>query len=383
MHGAAYIQPQQINQRAPRSKGSTMTLHLKPTTTAATRSATRRLWISIAAAALAFVAQVTHFAQAANAVVGTATLDYQDSSRGRALTSEIFFAAQAGTPVQSFSPILPIAAVDITRGATPDANVLRRPLIVVSHGNWGTRFSQGWLARELVLAGYVVVSTSHPGTMNDDRTPAGAIRLWDRSQDVRVVLDQLLADPTWSRLIDPQRIGFWGHSFGGWTGLSLAGARFDMQLQTAGCQQQQPKDMYCDGLLSGDFSQVPLSNSGDSYQDPRIKAYYVAAGGPGAGFTAASLRAIRTPVAFDTAQFDTVLAAQTNARWLAQQIPGATEVLRPVGHFSYVPLCRPLIGKIAAALICTDPDGVSRANTHQATASATLAFFDKHLVAGQ
>jgi predicted dienelactone hydrolase len=316
-------------------------------------------------------------------VVGTATLDYKDSARNRALTSEIFFAAQDGTAIKSYSPILPIAAVNITRGATPDAGFVQRPLIVTSHGNWGTRFSQGWLARELVYAGYVVLSTSHPGTMNDNRTPAGIYRLWDRSQDVRVVLDQLLADPVWSRLVDAQRIGFWGHSFGGWTGLSLAGARLDMQLQTAGCQQQQPKDMYCDGLVNSDFSQIPLAGSGDSDEDPRIQAFCVAATSPGAGLTPESLRNIHVPVAFDTAQFDTVLAAADNAHALALRIPGATEVVRPVGHFSYVPMCRPLIGKLAAALICTDPEGVDRAALHKSTTSATLAFFAKHLAAAQ
>jgi predicted dienelactone hydrolase len=279
-----------------------MTSTFKASINAALKSASRRVLISASVATLAFLAQVAHFASAADTVVGTATLDYKDSTRKRALTSEIFFAAQADTPFESYSPLLPIASVNITRDATPDAGFVQRPLIVISHGNWGTRFSQSWLARELVQAGYVVVSTSHPGTMNDNRTLAGAYRLWDRSQDVRVVLDQLLADPVWSRLVDAQRIGFWGHSFGGWTGLSLAGARLDMQLQTAGCHQQQPKDMYCDGLVNNDFSQIPLAGSGDDYQDPRIKAYYVAATGPGAGLTADSLRHIRVPVAFDTAQ---------------------------------------------------------------------------------
>jgi predicted dienelactone hydrolase len=343
-------------------------------------AALRRWWAGSAVAALAFVAQMALTQSAmAQGVVGTSTLNLNDAARNRKLTTEIWFNASPGSTAQSFSPILPIASIEIARSAKPDSAFVKRPLIVVSHGNWGTRFSQGWLARQLVLAGYVVITPSHPGTMNDNRNMAGAVRLWERSQDVRVVLDQVLADPQWAALIDANRIGFWGHSFGGWTGVSLAGGRFDVAQLLAQCEQQQPKDMYCAGAITDEAKAVATTGSADDYRDLRIKAYYLAASGPGMGMTAASLKNIGVPMAFDTAQFDTVLAPSENSSRMAQTIPGATEVKRAVGHFTYVPMCKPVIGKIAAALICTDPDGVDREALHSSVRADTVAFFGRHL----
>jgi predicted dienelactone hydrolase len=341
----------------------------------------KRLLLPLLVAALGFVAQVHQLAKAATVemVVGSTTLAISDSTRGRNLPSEIWFQAQAGTPRGSFSPLLPIAAIELSKDATPASNFNKRPLIVISHGNWGTRFSQGWMARQLVLAGYVVITPSHPGTMNDDRNMAGAVRLWDRSQDVQRVLDHVLADPQWAGLIDSQRIGFLGHSFGGWTGVSLAGGRFDYAAQLAACQAQSPKDMYCAGMTSEDLSAISLAGSDGDYHDSRIKAMYLVATGPGRGMTTASLQQIKVPMAFDTARMDDVLAAADNSTWLATTIPGATEVMREVGHFGYVPLCRPIIGKITASLICSDPPGVSRPSVHQAVAAKAVAFFDQQL----
>jgi predicted dienelactone hydrolase len=333
--------------------------------------------ISLLATAAA-LSTVCGLANAASSVVGTATLPITDTPRGRALTTEIWFEAAAGAQAADFSPLLPIAAIQIARNATP-APAAQRPLIVISHGNWGTRFSQGWLARTLVQAGYVVVSPSHPGTMNDDRTLAGSVRLWDRSADVKVVLDRLLQDPQWAGLIDADRIGFFGHSFGGWTGVSLAGGRYDMQSQIAGCQAQQPKDMYCDGWAKEDISAVSMKGAEADYRDARIKAFYLAATGPGSSMTLPSLQNIRVPMTFDTARFDDVLAPKENAHFLATAIPGASEITRDVGHFSYVPVCKPFIGAMVAKLICSDPASVNRAELHRAVGQAVVGFFDKTL----
>jgi predicted dienelactone hydrolase len=334
-------------------------------------------FLTHASAALLWAAQVP--SATAAPVVGTYTIAVKDAARNRALDTEIWFQAAAGTKAEDVSPLLPIAAISIAPNATPAPEFKARPLIVISHGNWGTRRSQGWLATRLVQAGYVVISPSHPGTMNDDRSTAGALRLWDRSQDVRVALTAVLGDPRWAGLIDASRIGFWGHSFGGWTGVSLAGGRYDFKALLTACQAQQPQDMYCKGSTTEDLSQISMAGSDGDYTDARFKAFYLTAVGPGSSFTAASLKTIALPMRFDTAQFDDVLAPAINATRLAATITGATEIVRPVGHFVYVPICRPFIGRALANLICTDPSGVDRADVHQKVAADTIAFFDKQL----
>ena len=170
-------------------------------------------------------------------VVGTATLDLQDKATGRQITTELWFKAAADAQVEWFSPRPPLRSIPIARNAGPQPSQRKQPLIIISHGNWGARFSQGWLALELVKAGYVVLSTSHPGTVGDDQSVAGRYRLWDRSRDVSFALDEVLKHPKWAALIDENRIGFVGHSFGGWTGVSLAGGRYDPARQRAFCDE--------------------------------------------------------------------------------------------------------------------------------------------------
>jgi predicted dienelactone hydrolase len=325
----------------------------------------------------------TTTALAADNVVGTATLDLQDSTTGRKVTSELWFKTAADARIEQFSPRPPLRAIPIAPNAEPQPPLRKQPLIVISHGNWGSRFSQGWLALELVKSGYVVLSTSHPGTVSDDQSAAGRYRLWDRSRDVSFALDEVLKTPKWAALIDHDRIGFVGHSFGGWTGVSLAGGRYDAAGQRAFCANSRTKDLYCDATLKDDIASVPAKDSGNSFKDGRIKAFYIMGSGPGQGFAADSLKAISAPFVVDTAQFDEILDPLTNSTNLALQIPTAKEVVRPVGHFAYVPECRwlvgPILSKLADLPLCDDPRGVDRALVHKQVAPDVVAFFDKTL----
>lgn len=316
-------------------------------------------------------------------VVGTASIEMENQANSRKSVSELWFETAADAKVENFSPRLPLRSIAIARNAAPLPSARKRPLIVISHGNWGSRFSQGWLALELVRNGYVVLSTSHPGTLGDEQTAAGRYRLWDRSRDVSFAIDAILKHPKWTALIDPGRIGFVGHSFGGWAGVSLAGGRFDPQLQRAACAKAAKKDLYCEGTLKDDIAGVPANDAGESFRDARIKAFYIMGSGPAQGFAAESLPAISVPFVVDTAQFDEVLAPQANSSALARQIAGAREVIRPVGHFAYVPECRWLLGPVLASVagipICNDPDGVDRASVHRQVTRDVIEFFNKSI----
>ena len=226
----------------------------------------------------------TTMAGAADTVVGTATLNFEHRSTGRRVTSELWFKTAPDARIEWFSPRLPLRSIPIARNADPQPTPRKQPLIVVSHGNWGSRFSQGWLALELAKAGYVVLSTSHPGTVGDDQTVAGRYRLWDRSRDVSFAVDEVLKNPKWAALIDENRIGFVGHSFGGWTAVSLAGGKYDPARQRAFCQNAEKKDFYCEGTLKDDIAGVPAQDAEESFKDTRIKAFYIMGSGPGQGF---------------------------------------------------------------------------------------------------
>lgn len=320
---------------------------------------------------------------AADTVVGTATLELENQATGRKVTTELWFKATSSSKIEWFSPRPPLRSIPIARNAELQLPLRKRPLIVISHGNWGSRFSQGWLALELVKAGYLVLTTSHPGTVGEDQTIAGRYRLWDRSSDVSFALDEVLKHSKWTPLIDETRIGFVGHSFGGWTGVSLAGGLYDPARQRAFCENAKKKDFYCDGTLKDDIAGISAADAGASFQDGRIKAFYIMGSGPGQGFAADSLKAITAPFVVDTAQFDEILDPVSNSTNLAGQIPSAKELLRSVGHFAYVPECRWLVGpmltKLAGLPLCDNPKGVDRSLVHKRVASEVVAFFDKNL----
>src|SRR5712664_3607753 len=211
------------------------------------------------------LASATSMATAGESV-GTATLELENKVTGRKITTELWFKAAADARIEWFSPRPPLRSIPIARNADPQPPLRKHPLIVISHGNWGTRFSQGWLALELVKSGYIVLSTSHPGTVGDDQSVSGRYRLWDRSGDVSFALGEVLGIPKWAALIDENRIGFVGHSFGGWTGVSLAGGRYDAAGQRAFCANARKKDFYCDQILKDDVAGVPAQDAGNSFR---------------------------------------------------------------------------------------------------------------------
>lgn len=106
-------------------------------------------------------------------VVGSVTIEMDNRTTSRRVLSELWFEAAAVAQSE------PYATQPLFRPGPSARGAGKRPLIVISHGNFGSRFSHAWLAVELVKSGYVVLSTSHPGTMGEDQTPAGRYRLWD------------------------------------------------------------------------------------------------------------------------------------------------------------------------------------------------------------
>jgi hypothetical protein len=91
------------------------------------------------------------------------------------------------------------------------------------------------------------------------------------------------------------------------------------------------------------------------------------------------------PFVVDTAKFDEILEPLANSGELAKRIAGAREIVRPVGHFAYVPQCRPVIGKVLTTIagipICDDPAQVDRAAAHEQIAGEVIRFFGKTLTA--
>ncbi len=246
----------------------------------------------------------------------------------------------------------------------------KHPLIVVSHGRGGTFLGHHDTAEALADAGFIVAAINHPGDTASDKSRISELSVYvSRPADIKRLIDYMLASSPAAPFIDPSRIGFFGFSRGGYTGLAIIGANADFANATALCGDSQMR--VCRQIRTRDFP-------GPIPHDPRIKAAVVA--DPLAiFFTAEAVAPIKTPVQLwaselggdgvllrDVAPLDTTLSA-----------PHEFHVVRNAGHFAFF-LCPPALMQDYPDL-CTDRDGFDRAVFHKEFNAAVVKFLQSNL----
>lgn len=182
------------------------------------------------------------------ATVGVRTITVRDETRdGRTLEVELWHPAADSHRGQDllpetqdrfeFVPGAPTSVQRAVRDVEPAPGLF--PLLVFMHGAYAHRRQSTGLCTHLASHGYLVAAPDFTGNTAADqmramRPQAGATpRLatmvqsaMDRPLDARFVIDRVLggAAPGVSELVDGERIGALGQSFGGWTCLALNAA---------------------------------------------------------------------------------------------------------------------------------------------------------------
>jgi predicted dienelactone hydrolase len=141
-------------------------------------------------------------------------------------------------PAADFDPVLrDMAGLQLAMWEWGQADA-KKPLILYSHGFNGCNNQALFLGSALAQAGYIFVGPNHrdagcPTTFDPvsrPQQPWDRPDLWteavyaDRVDDFRKLLVALRADNYWGPRIDFDRVGFVGHSLGGYTALGVAGA---------------------------------------------------------------------------------------------------------------------------------------------------------------
>lgn len=111
------------------------------------------------------------------------------------------------------------------RDAIPEHGQGPYPLVIFSHGSGGMRVQSTFYTVHLASLGYVVAAMDHKGNTFTNESAGIAQSAIDRPLDVAFVTAELLTgaeggDPLLSGLLDPEKIGITGHSFGAWTSLA-------------------------------------------------------------------------------------------------------------------------------------------------------------------
>jgi predicted dienelactone hydrolase len=335
--------------------------------------------------------------------VGLSFAAYEDTTRrswtgpqDRPLATAVWYPAASGSRESEWRVGIFNAGWNAQK-APLSAATTRHPLIVLSHGTGGGVAAMAWLAETLAADGYIVAAVNHHG--NTAAEPSyqlqGFMLWWERARDISVLIDKLLADSQFGAHIDPSRIGVAGFSLGGYTALATVGARLSYQQWKNFCAGQ-PAEPTCSLPPEASFSMADVqrlldqddrvkeavSHSHESFRDARIRAAIAIAPVLGSAMTRASLAEVKVPVRIIVGSKDDQALPDVNARPMASAIPNAElEIIPSVAHYTFLARCN-LVGKVVARSLCSDPDGIDRAEVHRRVGADALRFFNRTLQGG-
>ncbi|MBS0605528.1 MAG: hypothetical protein KF898_00355 [Parachlamydiales bacterium] len=308
---------------------------------------------------------------------GITTLHLVDDSRQRPLVTEVWYPVDANVPGKSSTGLW--VRCDEARDAPLSTAKNKYPLIVMSHGFGGDRFTISWLAEILAANGYIVAAMDHYGNTWNNKIPELYAKPWERPKDISFVLDELLENQLFKDKINPAKIGFAGYSLGGATGMWIAGAQMgNIPAQKIGefCAEELPDFVTPDVLEKVDFNEAR-----QSFHDKRISAVFTMAPALGWLFDPSSLKNIHVPICIVTTTKDQVVPMEANAKIFANTIRKASlKILSGEGdHYVFLNQAS-LVGKrLLAPRFCEDPLNVDRLKIHEDVGKTAVEFFNRHL----
>lgn len=310
--------------------------------------------------------------------VGVTTIETVDPIDGQTLTIEVWYPATTADDAE-FETTLGIPSLAV-RDAAIDPRGGPFPLIAFSHGSGGLRVQSVYLTQHLASWGYVVIAPDHPrdvlGGSSDDRPEVLRARPRQISRSIDAVLVEL------DGMIDRERIGVAGHSFGAFTALALAGGKLDLVALRDACTSD-PDQLVCSGV-----DDELVQGVVDGFADPRITVAIALAPAGRIAFGPSGLAAIAIPVQIQGGTADT-LATPT-----AEVIPifdglAATRSLALIdraAHFSFTDICilYELSGGAGGPLDFLTTEGCGDTTlpidrVHGASRTLATVFFDVHL----
>lgn len=199
------------------------------------------------------------------------------------------------------------------------------PVIVISHGIGTDSNNFRYLANHLAANGFAVVVPNHPGSdtkqvqslMNGSASEvAQPEEFINRPLDVKFVLNELeklnKTDSRLNNVLDLQRIGVFGQSFGGYTALALAGAKINLEKIQQNCNQKALKQTWnMSLLLQCRMQELQQNKPVKQYNlyDERVKAVIAVNPITSIIFGETGLSEIKTPVMMVASSEDTVAPA--------------------------------------------------------------------------
>ena len=252
----------------------------------------------------------------------------------------------------------------------PGADASPRGLVVISHGNGGWYAGHDDTARALADAGFIVAALTHPG--DNFRDHSRGLQLTGRAPQLSALIDYMVGDWRGPVVVDPDRIGAFGFSAGGFTVTSIVGGVSDSRAILAHCAAH--PDLFACRLLA--MEPLDLTQWRPETRDVRVKAAVIAAPAFGESFTTASLASITVPIQLWQAADDQILPAPYNVEPIRDRLGRAAEYHRVegAGHYDFLPACGPQM-QAQVPELCASAPGFDRAAFKAEFNRQVVAFF--------
>jgi predicted dienelactone hydrolase len=266
--------------------------------------------------------------------------------------------------------------------AKPDCAIAgaQLPLVVLSHGYGGSMLGHHDTAETLANAGFVVAAVNHSSDNYQIRGgPNDKISaLATRTTDIQRLIDYMLRQWPAHATLAADKIGFYGFSRGGYTGLVLGGARPDFErlppLPSSPCATV-PAGPAC-GQMRQKFQELLASQLA---HDTRIRAAVIA--DPlSTVFNAEGLKNVTIPIQLWASAYGGDGVTPESVAAVRRNLPKAPDwrVAENAAHFGFLAPCSPAQLE-ANSEICRDGPGFDRVAFHADFNAKVLAFFRQHL----
>jgi predicted dienelactone hydrolase len=278
-------------------------------------------------------------------------------------------------PSQTLAKPVSMGPTTMTVAINAPVNGKALPMIVMSHGTGGSNLGHFDTAIALADAGFVVVAMNHTGDNYADQSRS--VDVMDRPRQVSHVIDHMLSTWQGRAAIDPQRVGIFGFSSGGFTALAIIGGIPDLTKIAPMCRQY-PGDFACQLMAKSETPYVAPASV--PVTDVRIKAAVIAAPALGFTFSPDGLKNVKVPVQLWRAENDVVVPHPRYAEAVRLALPEAPDyrVVANAGHYDFLAPCSNALASLATA-ICTSSAGFDRAAFHVGFDSEVVTFFEKTL----
>ncbi len=226
-----------------------------------------------------------------------------------------------------------------------------RPVIVISHGLGEDRETYRYLAEHWASHGFQVLVPEHSGSDQKRMLDLLAGRIKEvvepqefvgRPRDITNLLNYVTqlnrTDPRFKKRLNLRDVGVYGHSFGGYTALALAGAPLDPPYLRKVCAPGSPQESK-ESLPNLSFLlQCRAQDDGPliKLRDARVKAVIAASPMSSVVFGERGLASVAVPSLMVAASDDTVAPALLEQSKTAALLPDPAYLLTLVGatHFS-------------------------------------------------